>query len=183
MHMKKKLVCAICIGLLGSVSFATFAMSGNDFGKKAQLSENVLPDKAAEVKAERLQKLDEEISQMEKDGITSSEEALEYRDKVSEKSWLENELGLTDYAELLQMALDTVEAACEDMRSSNEEDNYEGVDKETFDAYVEELCSLNNWFDHSDSRHPRCVAGSAHIYNNYYDEFNKIITAYDSNNL
>lgn len=35
MHMKKKLVCAICIGLLGSVSFATFAMSGNDFGKKA----------------------------------------------------------------------------------------------------------------------------------------------------
>ena len=61
MHMKKKLVCAICIGLLGSVSFATFAMSGNDFGKKAQLSENVLPDKAAEVKAERLQKLDEEI--------------------------------------------------------------------------------------------------------------------------
>lgn len=27
----------------------------------------------------------------------------------------------------------------------------------------------HNWFDHSDSRHPRCVAGSAHIYNNYYD--------------
>ncbi len=27
----------------------------------------------------------------------------------------------------------------------------------------------HNWFDHSDSRHPRCVSGSAHIYNNYYD--------------
>lgn len=181
MRMKKKLVCAICIGLLGSVSFATFAMSGNDFGKKAQLSENVLPDKAAEVKAERLQKLDEEISQMEKDGITSSEEALEYRDKVSEKSWLENELGLTDYAELLQMALDTVEAACEDMRSSNEEDNYEGVDKETFDAYVEELCSLKERYqlvlDNNEYEDIEVV------YNNYYDEFNKIITAYDSNNL
>ncbi|MBD5452551.1 MAG: hypothetical protein HDR25_07925, partial [Lachnospiraceae bacterium] len=27
----------------------------------------------------------------------------------------------------------------------------------------------HNWFDHSDSRHPRCVSGSAHVYNNYYD--------------
>lgn len=27
----------------------------------------------------------------------------------------------------------------------------------------------HNWFDHSDSRHPRCVAGSVHVYNNYYD--------------
>lgn len=27
----------------------------------------------------------------------------------------------------------------------------------------------HNWFDHSDSRHPRCVAGSTHVYNNYYD--------------
>lgn len=27
----------------------------------------------------------------------------------------------------------------------------------------------HNWFDHSDSRHPRCVAGSNHIYNNFYD--------------
>lgn len=27
----------------------------------------------------------------------------------------------------------------------------------------------HNWFDHSDSRHPRCVAGNTHVYNNYYD--------------
>lgn len=27
----------------------------------------------------------------------------------------------------------------------------------------------HNWFDHSDSRHPRCVAGKVHVYNNYYD--------------
>ncbi len=27
----------------------------------------------------------------------------------------------------------------------------------------------HNWFDHSDSRHPRCVAGNVHVYNNYYD--------------
>lgn len=27
----------------------------------------------------------------------------------------------------------------------------------------------HNWFDHSDSRHPRCVAASVHVYNNYYD--------------
>lgn len=27
----------------------------------------------------------------------------------------------------------------------------------------------HNWFDHSDSRHPRCVAGNNHVYNNYYD--------------
>lgn len=27
----------------------------------------------------------------------------------------------------------------------------------------------HNWFDHSDSRHPRIRAGSIHVYNNYYD--------------
>lgn len=27
----------------------------------------------------------------------------------------------------------------------------------------------HNWFDHSDSRHPRIRSYSAHIYNNYYD--------------
>lgn len=27
----------------------------------------------------------------------------------------------------------------------------------------------HNWFDHSDSRHPRCVAGNVHVYNNYFD--------------
>ena len=27
----------------------------------------------------------------------------------------------------------------------------------------------HNWFDHSDSRHPRIRLGSVHIYNNYYD--------------
>ncbi len=27
----------------------------------------------------------------------------------------------------------------------------------------------HNWFDHADSRHPRCVVGTVHVYNNYYD--------------
>ncbi len=27
----------------------------------------------------------------------------------------------------------------------------------------------HNWYDHSDSRHPRCRYYSAHVYNNYYD--------------
>jgi len=27
----------------------------------------------------------------------------------------------------------------------------------------------HNWFDHTDSRHPRCVVGTNHVYNNYYD--------------
>ncbi len=27
----------------------------------------------------------------------------------------------------------------------------------------------HNWFDHSDSRHPRCVVGNTHVYNNYYE--------------
>ncbi len=27
----------------------------------------------------------------------------------------------------------------------------------------------NNWFDHSDSRHPRIRGGNIHVYNNYYD--------------
>ena len=31
----------------------------------------------------------------------------------------------------------------------------------------------HNWYDHSDSRHPRCRYYSAHIYNNYYDENSK----------
>lgn len=31
----------------------------------------------------------------------------------------------------------------------------------------------HNWFDHSDSRHPRVRAGTIHIYNNYYDGVSK----------
>lgn len=31
----------------------------------------------------------------------------------------------------------------------------------------------HNWFDHSDSRHPRIRTGSIHIYNNYYDGISK----------
>lgn len=27
----------------------------------------------------------------------------------------------------------------------------------------------HNWFDHCDARNPRCVVGSNHVYNNYYD--------------
>lgn len=32
-----------------------------------------------------------------------------------------------------------------------------------------EITYSRNWFDHSDSRHPRVRTGSVHIYNNYYD--------------
>ena len=67
------------------------------------------------------------------------------------------------------------------MRSSNEVDYYVGVDKVTFDAYVEELCSLKERYqlvlDYNEYEDIEVV------YNNYYDEFNKIITPYDSNNL
>ncbi|WP_394522685.1 pectate lyase family protein [Lacrimispora sinapis] len=38
--------------------------------------------------------------------------------------------------------------------------------KETEDFFVS---YHHNWFDHSDSRHPRIRLGSIHIYNNYYD--------------
>jgi pectate lyase len=31
----------------------------------------------------------------------------------------------------------------------------------------------HNWFDHSDSRHPRVRTGSIHVYNNYYDGISK----------
>lgn len=31
----------------------------------------------------------------------------------------------------------------------------------------------HNWFDHSDSRHPRCVGSDVHLYNNYYDGVSK----------
>ena len=32
-----------------------------------------------------------------------------------------------------------------------------------------EITYSRNWFDHSDSRHPRIRTGSIHVYNNYYD--------------
>ncbi|MDO4299994.1 MAG: dockerin type I domain-containing protein [Clostridia bacterium] len=32
-----------------------------------------------------------------------------------------------------------------------------------------EITYSRNWFDHSDSRHPRVRTGSVHVYNNYYD--------------
>ncbi len=36
--------------------------------------------------------------------------------------------------------------------------------------YANQLTYHHNWFDHSDSRHPRCRNGNSfHIYNNYYD--------------
>lgn len=31
----------------------------------------------------------------------------------------------------------------------------------------------HNWFDHSDSRHPRIRVGTVHVYNNYYDGVSK----------
>lgn len=41
-----------------------------------------------------------------------------------------------------------------------------GMKSETTDSY---LTYHHNWFDHSDSRHPRIRTMSFHIYNNYYD--------------
>lgn len=38
--------------------------------------------------------------------------------------------------------------------------------KETVDNLI---CYHHNWFDHSDSRHPRVRTSSVHIWNNYYD--------------
>ncbi|MFD2882014.1 hypothetical protein ACFTAO_49260 [Paenibacillus rhizoplanae] len=32
----------------------------------------------------------------------------------------------------------------------------------------------HNWFDHSDSRHPRIRVASVHVYNNFYDGVSKI---------
>lgn len=38
------------------------------------------------------------------------------------------------------------------------------------DSYTDyRVTYSNNWFDHSDSRHPRMRGGTIHIYNNYYD--------------
>ncbi len=36
-----------------------------------------------------------------------------------------------------------------------------------------EISYARNWFDHSDSRHPRVRTGSIHVYNNYYDGVSK----------
>ena len=36
-----------------------------------------------------------------------------------------------------------------------------------------EITYSRNWFDHSDSRHPRVRTGSIHVYNNYYDGVSK----------
>ena len=41
-----------------------------------------------------------------------------------------------------------------------------GMGEETADSLI---TYHHNWFDHSDSRHPRVRAMSVHIYNNYYD--------------
>lgn len=53
-----------------------------------------------------------------------------------------------------------------------------------FDSGKVSLCGMSdtaqffatyhhNWFDHSDSRHPRIRVGSTHIYNNFYDGISK----------
>lgn len=41
-----------------------------------------------------------------------------------------------------------------------------GMKSESTDSYI---TYHHNWFDHSDSRHPRIRTMSVHIYNNYYD--------------
>ena len=39
-----------------------------------------------------------------------------------------------------------------------------------YSVYSDYLTYLHNWFDHSDSRHPRIRNGhNIHVYNNYYD--------------
>ena len=64
---------------------------------------------------------------------------------------------------------------------SDKKSNYITVSYNHFwDSGKCSLCGMNdteeffvtyhhNWFDHSDSRHPRIRVGSVHIYNNYYD--------------
>ena len=46
-----------------------------------------------------------------------------------------------------------------------------GMKSETGPNY---LCYHHNWFDHSDSRHPRVRSMSVHVWNNYYDGVSKI---------
>lgn len=41
-----------------------------------------------------------------------------------------------------------------------------GMKSETTDNLI---CFHHNWFDHSDSRHPRVRTSSVHVWNNYYD--------------
>lgn len=41
-----------------------------------------------------------------------------------------------------------------------------GMKNETVDNLI---CYHHNWFDHSDSRHPRVRTSSVHVWNNYYD--------------
>ncbi|MCQ2416433.1 MAG: dockerin type I domain-containing protein [Oscillospiraceae bacterium] len=44
--------------------------------------------------------------------------------------------------------------------------NLQGMKSETTDSYI---TYHHNWYDHSDSRHPRIRTCSVHIYNNYFD--------------
>ncbi len=44
--------------------------------------------------------------------------------------------------------------------------NLQGMKSETTENYI---TYHHNWYDHSDSRHPRIRTCSVHIYNNYYD--------------
>lgn len=45
-----------------------------------------------------------------------------------------------------------------------------GMGSETTDSYID---YHHNWFDHSDSRHPRVRTMSVHVWNNYYDGVSK----------
>ncbi len=42
-----------------------------------------------------------------------------------------------------------------------------GMEKDSYQGY--HMTYHHNWFDHSDSRHPRVRGDQVHIYNNYYD--------------
>ena len=44
--------------------------------------------------------------------------------------------------------------------------NLLGLNEKSSDLYI---TYDHNWYDHSDSRHPRCRYYNAHVYNNYYD--------------
>lgn len=46
-----------------------------------------------------------------------------------------------------------------------------GMKSESGDNWI---CYHHNWFDHSDSRHPRVRTMSVHVWNNYYDGVSKI---------
>ena len=168
--MKKMVIGAsvVMVFLLGTV---TCVMAGNNFNKEK--TKTIEEANEIAIKKEKLKEVKEDLEDLKQNGIDSSWEAFQYRDKVAEQLTLEEELGLKDYLGDLELSLNTLDASIEDMKRFENEGDYDDIDQTLFSKYKQDLVELYDKYRNIIAE-GNC-SDPEELYNNYYKEFHGII--------